>query len=1154
MNLNETALNVSNVRPAQFGKLFTRTVDGQIYAQPLYVAGLNLGTTVRNVVYIATEKNNVYAFDADDPNASAPLWQVNLGPPVPVADTGEIYDINEFVGITSTPVIDPVTGTLYCVAKTKEGGSYFQRLHALDIRTGQEKFGGPALIAGSVPGTGAGSVAGTLTFDPLKHLNRPALLLVNGHVYVAFGSHGDSEPWHGWVFGYDAATLQRTAIFNTTPTGWGGGIWQSGQGLVADSSGNIYFMTGNGAFDATTGGSNFGCAFVKLSTPQLTVADWFAPYDADVLNAGDGDLSSSGPVLIPGTNLIAGGGKESLIYVLDRNNMGHFRAGSNSQIVQEIFVSWWYHIHGAPVYWNGPQSSLMYVWTENNVLQSFRMLNGVSQGLGATSTMAVPDGMPGAMLALSANGSAPGTGILWASHPFSGDAELATVPGILRAFDASNVSVEIWNSRMNAARDDFGNLAKHTPPTVANGKVYVATFSNQVAVYGLIAPSPQITSVSPSRGPTAGGTSVTITGANFAAGAAVTVGGSAVTGLAVVNRTTITASTPAHASGPVSVTVANPDGRSGTLSASFTYVPPPQIVGVLPNSGPLAGGSRVTLSGANFAAGAGVTFDGVPATGVTVIDSATLVATSPAHAAGLVAVTVTNPDGQTSTVAAAFNYSGSGPAVTVILPATGTTAGGTQVTIGGVNFAIGAAVTFDGVNATNVAVADSSTLGATTPAHPAGQVAVAVTNPDGQNGTLAAGFSYIAPTPRIGAVLPASGTTAGGTAVTITGTGFSAGAQVSMGATAASGVSVLSDTAISATTAPHAAGPVSVTVTNPDGQSGSLASAFAYIAPPQVTGVAPGSGLLAGGTALTITGANFLTGAAVTVGGVAATSVVVVNGATITATTPANAPGPASVVVTNPDGQVSVPSGSFTYTADTTPPLITPALTGTLGLNGWYVGDVGLTWQVTDPESPISSPACAASVVTADTAGATFSCSATSAGGSASASVTLKRDASIPTAAATASPVANTAGWRRTAVTVSFTGTDSISGIASCSASVALRTEEVGQQSAPGVCTNGAGLASAAVRVSGINIDLTRPNVTVTSPVAGATYARNSVVPANFTCSDTLSGLAAANGCAGTVANGFAINTATAGSKNFSVTGRDAAGNTRTTTIRYYVQ
>jgi hypothetical protein len=279
-----------------------------------------------------------------------------------------------------------------------------------------------------------------------------------------------------------------------------------------------------------------------------------------------------------------------------------------------------------------------------------------------------------------------------------------------------------------------------------------------------------------------------------------------------------------------------------------------------------------------------------------------------------------------------------------------------------------------------------------------------------------------------------------------------------------------------------------------------------------------------------------------------------VNGATITATTPANAPGPASVVVTNPDGQVSVPSGSFTYTADTTPPLITPALTGSLGLNNWYVGDVGLTWQVTDPESPITSPACAASTVAADTTGATFSCSATSAGGSASASVTIKRDASIPTAAATASPAANAAGWRRTAVTVSFTGTDSISGIASCSASVALRTEGAGQQSAPGVCTNGAGLASAAVRVSGINIDLTRPNVTVTSPVAGVTYARNSLVPANFTCSDALSGLAGANGCTGTVANGSAINTATAGGKNFSVTGRDVAGNTRTTTIRYYVQ
>jgi len=493
-NLNETILNCSNVKASQFGKLFSRSVDGQIYAQPLYVPGVSIADNgIHNVVYVATMNNSVYAFDADDPNASKPLWKVNLGPPVPYQDTvaaGAPSNINPLIGITSTPVIEPLTETIYCVAKTKENSSYFQRLHALDITSGHEKFGGPVLIQATVSGTGEGSVSGTLSFNPRRQLNRPALLYLDGVIYLAFGSHSDFSPYHGWVIAYDATTLQRVAVFNSTPTGRRGGIWQAGQGLAADENGYIYFMTGNGSFDYNTGGANLGMSFVKLATPDLSVVDWFTPYNVVGLNDGDKDLASAGPLLLPGTNLVVGGGKEQMLHLLNRSNMGHFHAGSNSQIVQN-FQATAGHIHGSPIYWNSPnQGPLIYIWSEEDYLKAFKLLNGSAFQTTpvAKSTMAVPAGMPGAMLSLSANQSVAGTAIVWASHPYAGDAVVKTVPGILRAFDASNISTELWNSKQNAARDDLGNFGKFCPPTVVHGKVYLATFSNQLIVYGLLSP------------------------------------------------------------------------------------------------------------------------------------------------------------------------------------------------------------------------------------------------------------------------------------------------------------------------------------------------------------------------------------------------------------------------------------------------------------------------------------------------------------------------------------------------------------------------------------------------------------------------------------------------------------------------------------------
>src|SRR5439155_10684568 len=504
-NLNESTLTTSNVNAGQFGKLFSRSVDGQIYAQPLYVPNVDIpGQGTRNVVYVATMKNTVYAFDADDPNASAPYWQANFGPGVPWQETGcTVSDIDDVVGITATPVIDLSSATLYFVAKTKENGSYFQRLHALDLTTGQARIGSPVTIQATIPGTGDGSNNGQLSFSPQMQLNRSGLLLLNGYVYMAFGSHCDAFPYHGWVFSYNAVTLQQMAVYNPTPNNGMSGIWMGGNGLVADANGYIYFMTGNGRFNANTGGTAYGQSFVKLATPSLTVLDYFTPHNFSSLNDGGLDLGSAGPLLIPGTSSLLGGGKEGVSYLVDTNNMGHFNA-ANDQVLQEFQAT--NHtespIHGSPIYWNSPNyGPLVYLWGDDDYLKAFRFVNGllqtnpvatgtIIQGTGNSGNYH-PHSVYGAMLSLSANGKTAGTGVLWAARSFGPDANHTTVPGILHAFDASNVAIDLWNSKQNPARDDLGNFAKFCPPTVANGKVYLATFSNQLVVYGHLPPDTQ---------------------------------------------------------------------------------------------------------------------------------------------------------------------------------------------------------------------------------------------------------------------------------------------------------------------------------------------------------------------------------------------------------------------------------------------------------------------------------------------------------------------------------------------------------------------------------------------------------------------------------------------------------------------------------------
>ena len=496
-NLNETILNTSNVNSAQFGKLFSQPLDGSPYAQPLYVSNVSVNGVSHNVVYVATMNDSVYAFDADNnvgANAS-PLWKVNfLSPPAVVAPPSNGNYITNTVGITSTPVIDMTSGTLYVVALTSESTGYVYRLHALDITSGTEKFGGPVVISGFVPGTGPGSSAGTLTFNPNQHLQRAALALANGAVFIAFGSFGDSGTWHGWVMGYDEKTLAQTTIYCVTPNGLDGAIWMAGRGPVVDSSGNLYYMTANGDYDGLT---SFSDSFVKLSTANetLTQVDWFAPDDFAYLEDEDYDLGSSGPLAVPGANVILGGGKYGGIYVLNMLSLGEEQIG-NGQI-PEILSIGSLHIFSAPAFYNRSTGAgpWMYVWPMNGYLSAYHF-NGATLDATPVSQSTFPgesNSFP-ASLALSANGNTAGTGIVWAAAPATpGNFSNGTNPGVLYAFDASNLSTMLWSSNINATRDSAGIWAKFRSPVAANGGVYVGSFQNPTTgapaalnVYGLL--------------------------------------------------------------------------------------------------------------------------------------------------------------------------------------------------------------------------------------------------------------------------------------------------------------------------------------------------------------------------------------------------------------------------------------------------------------------------------------------------------------------------------------------------------------------------------------------------------------------------------------------------------------------------------------------
>jgi hypothetical protein len=495
LNSSETVLTLSNVNQNQFGKLFSYPLDGIALASPLYVANVNIpGQGFHNVVYVATENDSVYAFDADG-ITTAPLWHVSfLGSGVtaiPCTDATDCPNIPPQIGITGTPVIDQNSATLYVVAATKErGNTYVQRLHALDITTGAEKFGGPVPLQASVPGTGTGASGGSVAFDALHENQRAALLLSNGVVYMAWASHNDTMPWHGWILGYNATTLQQTMVYNATPNGNGGGIWQSGGGLSTDATGNIYFATGNGDFDANTGGVDYGDSVVKMS-PAGAILDYFTPHDQLTLSGQDFDLGSGGPVLLvdqtsgPNPHLLITSGKAGTIYVLNRDNLGTYNGNNDNQIVQSLPGVL---PHGTAeignfstsVFFNG----YVYFGAANDSIRAFQLTNGLLSTVPTSQTSATY-GVRGSSFAISANGNS--NGILWALQNNGAGPENDTMgnPGVLFAYNANDLTTELYDSSQAGTRDTMDLASKFSIPLVVNGKVFVAGQA-QLTAFGLL--------------------------------------------------------------------------------------------------------------------------------------------------------------------------------------------------------------------------------------------------------------------------------------------------------------------------------------------------------------------------------------------------------------------------------------------------------------------------------------------------------------------------------------------------------------------------------------------------------------------------------------------------------------------------------------------
>lgn len=515
-NNSETILTPANVNKNTFGKLFAYTLDDQSYSQPLYIPQLTMAVDgkVHNVVFVTTVNNSVYAWDADSnkANGGQPLWKVSLTPQGATVPDRQYYtdlgacapngyhDFAGKLGMVGTPVIDTASKTLYVVSHVLQGANKtnVQQLHALDIASGSEKYPAPITISATFQGT---------NFDPQLNNQRPALALVNGTVYIGWSSYCDfqdnkndpSRTYHGWVIGYRTSDLKQVAAWNTTGPGGGseGGLWQSGQAVMADSSNNLYIQTGNGTWVRNT---DYGMSTVKL-TSSLGVSSFFTPCNYQQLNGSDLDLGSSGAIPIPGTSYIAGGGKEGVFYLLNSGSLGGMNCpDAIPQEFQAVFPSpatATMHIHGSPVYFKTQSSDeYVYLWGENDFLRVFEFLRSPTAHFDSTavaastmrapqvldSSTAVSGGMSGGFMSISSNGAS--NGIVWALAVYACNANQHVEPGILYAFNASQfqpvqatgVLPELWDSKQNVSRDDVGYYAKFTYPTIANGKVYAASW------------------------------------------------------------------------------------------------------------------------------------------------------------------------------------------------------------------------------------------------------------------------------------------------------------------------------------------------------------------------------------------------------------------------------------------------------------------------------------------------------------------------------------------------------------------------------------------------------------------------------------------------------------------------------------------------------
>ena len=637
-NLSETILTPANVNSQSFGKLFSYAVDGYVYAQPLYVPGLTMATgtpqagTIHNVVFVATEHDSVYAFDADTNSSAgnaAPLWHASLldaahgaarGARPMLSSDNRTKDIVPFIGITGTPVIDPATGTLYVVGKTKENDAYIARLHALDITSGAEKFGGPVQLTASVPGNGSGSVSGTLSFDPYYENQRAGLLLLNGIVYMAFGSHGDYGPWHGWILAYDASTLRQTGAWCTTPNSLRGGIWGAGVGLAGEIPdpanhpfGRMFTSSGNGTFDAIApnydNSMGYGDSIIRLdltngapsmTTNGKTVGDVFAPFNQSALDASDQDQGSGAPILLPdavsgGQHLLVQAGKTGRIYVIDRGNLGGYHPENTIDPQQKAGV---HGLFGAPAYWNGH----LYFWGYKDNLRDFHFANGVmSPEADAVSNefSTFPPSLP----AVSANGNR--NGIVWniLSDNFASQGSES-----LQAHDAANVSRLLYSSDENLARDNPGPAVKYIVPTVANGKVYVGS-GNQVSVFGLLNNSRQASAPAINPASQSFGSSLTVTISDSTAGAVIHF---------TTDGSTPTSASPTY-SGPLTVTkattvnaIALASGYLPSNVSTATYTPSSQTAmpTFSPAPGAYASGQQVSISTSTSGATIYYTIDG----------------------------------------------------------------------------------------------------------------------------------------------------------------------------------------------------------------------------------------------------------------------------------------------------------------------------------------------------------------------------------------------------------------------------------------------------------------------------------------------------------------------------------------------------------------